>query len=97
MFQADFFLSEEVTIQKRVVHDVFAMFGEVGGLYDFMIILCSFVFNSVTNDFFLASMIANLFRVRGSKSQPSVPFQMTSGFIIAHSCSLSKFSRKKYK
>ena len=31
-----FHLSQKVTLSTRVVHDIFMMFGEVGGLYDFL-------------------------------------------------------------
>ena len=32
------FLSQKVTLQTRKVHDIFMMFGEVGGLYDFLVL-----------------------------------------------------------
>ena len=37
-------LSKKVTMQNRIVYDVFMMFGDVGGLYDFIILACGSLF-----------------------------------------------------
>ena len=48
-FSAIFTLSDKVIIQKRVVFDIFMMFGEVGGLYDFLILVLSSFFHLISS------------------------------------------------
>ena len=61
-FQASIFLSEKVVMQKRVVLDIFMMFGEVGGLNDFSSIIVSPFFSFIAIRFLNASMVEKLFR-----------------------------------
>ena len=50
-------LSSKVTIQKRVVYDIFMMFGDVGGLYDFIIISFTSLFGFWSEHFMRASLV----------------------------------------
>ena len=38
-------LSKKITIQKRIVYDLFSMLGDVGGLYDFLYISLFTIFH----------------------------------------------------
>ena len=54
-------LSKKVTMQKRIVYDVFMMFGDVGGLNDFLILACGSLFGFFSQRFMLASLVESLF------------------------------------
>ena len=62
-FMLNISLSKKVTIQKRIVYDVFEMFGDVGGLNDFLILCFSATFGFFSEHFLIASLIQKLFHV----------------------------------
>ena len=53
-FRAQIGLSQNLTIQKRVVLDILMMFGEVGGLNDFLALLLQMVFGLFSDQFLIA-------------------------------------------
>ena len=54
-------LSPKVIYQKRIVYDVFMMFGDVGGLNDFLAIICAPGLGLLSEGFMLASIVKSLF------------------------------------
>ena len=44
-------------MQKRVVYDVFMMFGDVGGLNDFLVLVLASFFGLASERFLLASLV----------------------------------------
>ena len=56
-YEARFYLSDKVKIQKRVVLDIFAMFGEVGGLNDFIVLILTPFFSYLSRKFQQASIV----------------------------------------
>ena len=68
-FQVYFVLSNEITIQRRVVYDVLMMFGDVGGLYDFLILLFAGIFDAYSSKLKNLALIKNLFLVKSSRRQ----------------------------
>ena len=44
-FSSMFWLSNKVKIQNRVAFDIFMMLGEVGGLYDFILLVITSLFS----------------------------------------------------
>ena len=71
-------LSEKVIIQKRTVYDALMMFGDVGGLSDFLAVGLSAFFTLFTNKMMLASMMHKLFRF--SSAEKSLRPTTTSSF-----------------
>ena len=64
-------LSHKVIIQKRVVYDIFMMFGDVGGLRDFLYLFLTSVFGFFSDEFLNASILRRLFHVSNSDGQDS--------------------------
>ena len=58
-----FFLSQEILVQKRVVYDIFMMLGDVGGLLDFFKLAMYPVFGFFANQFMNASLVQQLYHV----------------------------------
>ena len=56
-------LSNEVTIQKRIVYDLFMLFGDIGGLNDFLVLILASVFGMFSEHLKTADLIARIFRV----------------------------------
>ena len=56
-------LSRKVVYQKRIVYDLFMMFGDVGGLNDFLILGLEPIFAFLSGKFMLASVLERLFLV----------------------------------
>ena len=56
-----FSLSKEVNVQRRVVYDVFMMFGDVGGLLDFILIIFRPMIFYISGSFMSASLVTRLF------------------------------------
>ena len=56
-------VSNLVSIQKRTVYDILTMFGDVGGLRDFLSIGFSTCLALVSERMMLASIIESLFHV----------------------------------
>ena len=54
-------MSNKVQIQERLVHDVFTMLGNVGGLYDFFYFALSFIFGLLSKKLFEVSQVTTLF------------------------------------
>ena len=89
-------LSEEVTIKKRVVYDIFMMLGEVGGLNDFLILIFAAFFGLFSGQFLLASLAQKLFRSINSARTKKVPiapaalspFSFSACFILAQVCKM---------
>ena len=55
------FLVQQVTKYKRVVNDLYTMVGDVGGLYDFNLIIFTPLFSAISQNFMVASLIQKLF------------------------------------
>ena len=64
-------LSHKVIIQKRVVYDVFMMFGDVGGLRDFLGVFLASIFGFFSEEFFNAKIVKRLFHVSGDGKRDS--------------------------
>ena len=62
-FEASMTLSTKVTIQKRSVYDIFMMFGEVGGLRDFIVLVLTPFLSLFSERFLLASIVSKLYRI----------------------------------
>ena len=79
-----------------MVYDVFMMFGEVGGLRDFLILSLAPLFGLFSNQFMMASIVSKLFRIndhqtsKGGKKPRYRKIEPTYGLLIAHVCSLSR-------
>ena len=58
----DISLSNKVIKQKRVVYDIFMMFGDVGGLNDFLFLGLSMVFGFFSERYMVADFTAELFQ-----------------------------------
>ena len=56
-------LSNEVTVQKRIVYDMFMLFGDIGGLRDFLALILASVFGLFSEHLKTADLISRLFRV----------------------------------
>ena len=56
-------LSSKVVVQKRIIYDILMMFGDVGGLYDFLVLGLSTIFSFFSEHLMTASLIKSLFRV----------------------------------
>ena len=54
-------LSNEVIIHKRIVYDTFMMFGDVGGLLDFMMYVVIALFSTLNNSLLKTSQVSKLF------------------------------------
>ena len=54
-------LSNKVQIQKRVVYNILMMFGDVGGLNDFLGLFMATIFGYFSENLLLASMLEKLF------------------------------------
>lgn len=61
-FQAFIALSSKVSIEKRVVHDVFMMLGEVGGLHDFLTIMFGMIFGNLSGNLLSATLVKSLYQ-----------------------------------
>ena len=57
----EIFLSKKVLMQKRIVLDIFMMFGEVGGLYDFLALILRSFLEFFSERLLLASLVGKLF------------------------------------
>ena len=55
-------LSNRVIKQKRIVYDVFMMFGDVGGLNDFLALGLTMVFGFFSNRYMVADFVSTLFQ-----------------------------------
>ena len=64
-------LSNRVQIQNRLVYDMFAMLGDVGGLYDFFCVTLAFFFGIFSERLFVVSLVKKLFKV--SQAPPNDP------------------------
>ena len=97
-------LSTKVNIQKRTVYDIFMMFGEVGGLRDFIFLILAPFLSLFSERFLLASIVSKLYRIRdprgsvrsedysmnpAAKQKPlSQPLEFSTSFLLAHACSI---------
>ena len=54
-------LSKKVNYQKRIVYDIFMMFGDVGGLNDFLGLLISTVFGLFSDYLLNGDMVKKMF------------------------------------
>jgi len=48
-------------MQKRIVYDTFALFGDVGGTYDFLVLTLSTCFGFFSEKLMFASLVEKLF------------------------------------
>ena len=64
----DIMLSQKVTIQNRIMYDFAMMFGDVGGLYDFINLSLAALVGFFSKNFLVASLIQKLFWSNSSKS-----------------------------
>lgn len=72
-------LSKKVVYQKRTVYDIFMMFGDVGGLNDFLGVLLSSVFGLFSDSLLNGAMVKKMFQSVSPKSygnQPSRSYQI---------------------
>ena len=66
-------LARQVVYQKRVVYDIFMMFGDVGGLYDFLIISLAPLLSFLSSKFMVTELLKSLFLVLpASKSKSTL-------------------------
>ena len=110
-FSATMFLSTKVTIQKRTVYDIFMMFGEVGGLRDFIFLILAPFLSLFSERFLLASIVSKLYHIRDPRGttrsedysmNPAAqkkplfePLNFSTSFILAHACSIGWCLREK--
>ena len=100
-FTVAIYLSTEIKYQKRVVYDIFMMFGEVGGLRDFFILGLNPLFGLFSDQFLMASIVSKLFRInehqasRGRKKPKYRVIEPAYRLLIAHACSLGRFISDK--
>ena len=89
-------LSSKVTKQKRVVYDIFMMFGEVGGLYDFLALALASIFGFASEHYMFASLVQKLFRIAdtsdfalpsGALLDQFKPLSFPKTFVLAHAFS----------
>ena len=79
-----------------MVFDIFMMFGEVGGLNDFLALILAAFFNVFSRQFLLASLAQKLFRSINSARTKKVPiapaalspFSFSACFILAQVCKM---------
>ena len=64
-------LTDKVIIQKRVVYDAFMMFGDVGGLRDFVGLFLSAIFTFFSERILKASLVQKMFHVSTSNQHDS--------------------------
>ena len=102
-------LSSKVTKQKRVVYDIFMMFGEVGGLYDFLALALASIFGFASEHIMFASLVQKLFRIAetsdlaltsGALLNQFKPLCFPQTFVLAHAfsfgwCPRDQFRRRK--
>ena len=50
-------LSKKVVLQKRIVYDISTMLGDVGGLYDFIVLVTSTVIGFFSEKLMFAKLI----------------------------------------
>ena len=50
-------------MQKRVVYDLFMMFGDVGGLNDFLALVLASLFGLASERLLMASLVQKLFKI----------------------------------
>ena len=55
-------LSSNITIQKRVVYNIFQMFGDVGGANDFFMVILAKIFSFFSDRMMMVSVLPTLFR-----------------------------------
>lgn len=60
-------LSEETLIQRRIVYDLFMMFGDVGGLNDFFDLFLMAIFGFFSQKLMMAFVVSDLFHGSDSK------------------------------
>ena len=70
-------LSSKVTIQKRSVYDALMMFGDVGGLRDFLAVGLSAIFTFFADRMMLTSLVNKVFHVSTALKVP-VPITTNS-------------------
>ena len=66
-----FTLSKEVLVQRRVVYDIFMMFGDVGGLQDFILIVLAPLFSYFSSSFMSATLVSKLYHASESEPKPA--------------------------
>ena len=62
-------LGNKVIIQKRIVYDYLMMFGDVGGLNDFIFLLLSSVFGFISNRLMLKALVERLFHFTDAETR----------------------------
>ena len=60
-------ISNKVHIQKRFVYNILMMFGDVGGLNDFLALIFATIFGYFSENLMLARMIEKLFHLSKEK------------------------------
>ena len=56
-FSINLSLSNRIFVQKRVVYDILMMFGDVGGLYDFLFLGLSSILGYISNNLLQCSLV----------------------------------------
>ena len=103
--QINLSLSSNITIQKRVVYNIFQMFGDVGGLNDFFLVVLSTIFGFFSDRMMLMSVLPKLFRYSSQGSNELPPkatlnaIHSFSGisFIDIYICRICSNSRNKMR
>ena len=67
VFNYDFDLSKKVIIENRTVTGILALFGDLGGLYDFLAALIAFGISRLQSYFFKFDFLKSVFRQAKSK------------------------------
>ena len=58
-----------MTFQKRVVYNVFMMFGDVGGLNDFLELILTAFFSLFSNQLLLGALVEKMFMASSNDKQ----------------------------
>ena len=73
-----FDLSETIKVEKRIVTDFPTLFGELGGLYEFVRTLCIFCIGGVQTKLYLIDTVNQFFRSHGLQSHKKVSTDIQS-------------------
>mmetsp|Transcript_47924 Transcript_47924/g.63427 ORF Transcript_47924/g.63427 Transcript_47924/m.63427 type:complete len:164 (+) Transcript_47924:349-840(+) len=63
-------LSSKVVKQKRMVYDIFMLFGDVGGFYDFFVIALATIFGATSEKLRVADLVSQLYHTDQSLAGP---------------------------
>ena len=61
-FSVELSLSRKIIVQQRIVYDIFMLFGDVGGLYDFVKLGLASIFGFFSTRLLTADLVQQLYR-----------------------------------